>query len=497
MAKRSASPILFVSAEAAPLAKVGGLADVASALPKTLKSMGHDVRIIMPDYGMIENNAALKITPLLEFDVQINPFWTERAYVRTLTLDNNLTVYLVGCNRWFNESTSSETIYRPGAEPYIFFNRAVVSFIERYSEHWLPRVVHCNDWHTGLIPVYLKTLENPLLDQIATVFTVHNLAFQGLFPHETLHWSGLPEHLFTSDQLEFFGQFSFMKGGLVFADMVNTVSPTYASEIQTETFGEGLNGLLSWLNSRERLTGILNGIDTDLYNPETDKQIAAAYSTKKMTGKQKCKAELQKTCGWKPNANTVVIGMVGRLTDQKGMGIIKTAFAKMLQLPVQFVVLGTGDPAFERFLTAQHKKNRNKVCTTIGFDPKLAQKIYAGADLFLMPSQFEPCGLGQMIAMRYGTLPVVRATGGLADTVTDAGVRFDKGNGFTFTEFTPTALTDALKRATTAFQSPTKWPKLVQRAMTTNWSWKTSADAYVNLYQHARDQRKAAELAYR
>jgi len=475
--------ILFAAAEMAPLAKVGGLADVAGALPKALNARGHDVRVIMPAYPMILNNPNWHAEPLLELTVPIHAHWQERATLYQIPLPQ-LTVYLIG-SPWFDGATESTRLYHAEPRAYIFFCRAVAAFIERYAEHWRPQIVHCNDWHTGLIPVYLRALPHPLFETIATVFTIHNLAYQGVFEAELFWQTGLPDHLFAVDGLEFYGKFSFMKGGLLFSDQVNTVSPTYAREIQTPEYGERLEELLRTLAEQRRLSGILNGIDYEEWNPESDPHIPAHYSADDLAGKHVCKHALQETCGWHPDPQRAVIGLVSRLTDQKGLDLIKAISAKILQLPVQLVLLGTGDPDYERFFRLLHKRHRSKVHATIGFDNVWAHQIYAGADMFLMPSRFEPCGLGQLISLRYGTIPIVRHTGGLADTITDYDLTSGAGNGFAFRDYKPAALYEAIERAVNLFADKARWQALVQYAMRQDWSWRRSAQEYEALYIRA------------
>lgn len=478
--------ILFASAEMAPLAKVGGLADVAGALPKALNARGHDVRVILPAYPMILNNPNWHAEPLMEFTVPIHAEWQERATLYQIQLPQR-TVYLIG-SHWFEGATESTRLYSVDPRGYIFFCRAVAAFIERFAEDWQPQIVHCNDWHTGLIPVYLRTLPHPVFEGIATVFTIHNLAYQGVFEAELFAQTGLPGHLFTPDGLEFYGKLNFMKGGLVFSDQVNTVSPTYAREIQTPEYGEQLEGLLRTLAEQRRLSGILNGIDDEEWNPQTDPFIAAHYSADDPSGKAACKRALQQACGWQPDPQRAVIGMVSRLTDQKGLDLIKAIGGKLLQLPVQLVVLGTGDPDYERFFRLMHKRHRAKVHATIGFDNAWAHQIYAGADMFLMPSRFEPCGLGQLISLRYGTIPIVRQTGGLADTIVDYDLNEEAGNGFAFRDYKPAALYDAIERVVNRFAQPTRWNALIQRAMRQDWSWRRSAEEYEALYRRALER---------
>ncbi len=478
--------ILFVAAEMAPLAKVGGLADVAGALPKALRKRGHDARLILPAYPMILNDPRWQIEPLFELPVPIHAGWQEHAHFYKLQLPSSLIVYLVGSS-WFDGATESTRLYSVEPRAYVFFCRAVAAFIAHYNE-WQPQIVHCNDWHTGLLPVYLRVLPHPMFETIATVFTIHNLAYQGVFDAELFGQTGLPGHLFSSDGLEFYGKLNFMKGGLRFSDQVNTVSPTYAREIQTPEYGERLEGLLRTLAEQGKLSGILNGIDEEEWNPKTDPYIPAHYSTEDLSGKQQCKRALQEACGWQPDPTRALVGLVSRLTDQKGLDLIKAISGKILQLPVQLVLLGTGDPAYERHFRLLHKRHRAKVHATVGFDNAWAHQIYAGADMFLMPSRFEPCGLGQLISLRYGTIPVVRHTGGLADTITDYDPLRGEGNGFAFRDYKPAALYEAMERAVSLFADRTRWSTLVQSAMRQDGSWSRSAQEYETLYARTLQQ---------
>ncbi|MCS6923303.1 MAG: glycogen synthase GlgA [Fimbriimonadales bacterium] len=487
--------ILMVSAEAAPLAKVGGLADVAGALPKALNTLGHEARILIPAYPMIEADARWQIEPLTQFDFTIRPGWQETAVVKQLQLPSGVRVYLLQIGDWFANATESTKVYAVDPRAYVAFCRATVEWLQRNAD-WTPHIVHCNDWHTALIPVYLRVQRSERTDAIATVFTIHNLAFQGVFDRTFFAELGLPEYLFDVEGLEFYGQVNLLKGALLYSDRINTVSPTYAAEIQTPEYGERLEGLLRRLADERRLSGILNGIDYDEWNPETDPHLPAHYNADDLSGKAKCKAALQQACGWQPDPSKPLIGLVSRLTDQKGLDLIKALGAKLLQLPFQFVVLGTGDPTYERFFRAMHKRHRARVHATIGFNNAWAHQIYAGADLFLMPSRFEPCGLGQMISLRYGTIPIVRQTGGLADSITPYDAAREAGNGFVFREYKPHALYQAVQQALEAFNQPTVWHALVRRVMRQDWSWRRSADAYAALYAEAVEARSARTPAY-
>ncbi|MDI6827526.1 MAG: glycogen synthase GlgA [Armatimonadota bacterium] len=489
--------VLFVSAEVSPFAKVGGLADVAGSLPKALKAMGNDVRIVMPGYKMVENNPAYAISNRIEHMNVMLGWRNIDVSIKETTLGNGVRVYLV-CAPYFEHCLDSKSIYIPGSEPYAFFAKATLDAIRAMKPTWKPDIIHCNDWHTGMLPVYRSVYydNDPILSQAATVFTIHNLAYQGEFDASILPDYGLPESLFTMDKLECYGKVNFLKAGLVFSDMVTTVSPTYSCEIQTCEYGCRLEGLLSYLNSLGRLRGILNGIDYEEFDPATDKRIRFNYSASNPEGKAKNKAELQSEMGLPMDPNIPLIGLVSRLADQKGLDLIKGAASRIMKLGVQLVVLGIGDRKYEKFLTQLEEKYPSQVKANIGFDAKLAQRIYAGCDMFLMPSRFEPCGLGQLISLRYGTIPIVRCTGGLADTITSYEPSNPNSNGFCFSEYSPSALLGAIKQAVEVYKDKAEWDKLVRRALSSDYSWNTSAKKYVELYWEAvsiRSQNYMAE----
>ncbi|MGQ9487643.1 MAG: glycogen synthase GlgA [Armatimonadota bacterium] len=485
--------VLIVSAEVAPLAKVGGLADVAGALPKALRAMGHDVRIAMPCYRMIEKNPEYPVrTVVKSLPVPINPMTTEEATIRRTNLKDGTPVYLVGHHRYFTEATESKKIYALEPEPYIFFDRTIPLMLEQLN--WIPDIIHANDWHTGFVPVYIRVLHvhQPEWQKVGLVFTIHNLAYQGEFGYDLLWNAGLPEWLFHYERLEFYGRVNFLKGGIVYSDVVNTVSKTYAKEIQTPEYGCRMEGLLQYIASQGRLEGIVNGMDYEEYNPATDPRISAHYSADDPSGKALCKEALQKECGFVPDPNTPVMSMITRLADQKGLDLVAAIAKKILDLGFQFVVLGTGDPRYEQLFTELANKNPQQVKAFIGFDPDLAQRIYAGSDLFLMPSRFEPCGLGQLMALRYGTIPIVRKTGGLADTIADFSPRTGKGNGFVFEDYDSAELLKAIKRALKAYQQPEVWHRLVDSALRSDYSWQHAAGEYTQLYLRALERRSAS-----
>lgn len=481
--------ILLVSSEVAPFAKVGGLADVAGSLPKALATLGegelaNDVRVVMPRYRRIANAKYL-----LDFPVDMG-HRQETAIIRETFVEAKLggvhamvPVYLVDNYHYFNR----DGIYAYGddAERFSFFCRAVLDMLPRLG--WQPDVIHCNDWQTGPIPFLLKkkyAAMNPeFYKKIASVYTIHNLQYQGTFDKSVLGLLGVGEEYFTPDALEFWGQVNFMKAGLVYADVLNTVSRTYAEEIQTPQYGERLEGVLQ--GRSHDLFGIVNGINYHEFNPRTDPRLVANYDKDFLGAKKENKAELQREMGL-PVKDVPVIGLVSRLVSQKGLDILGEAMEQILAEELHFIALGTGDSYFEDQFRNLAAKYPEKCAAQIGFNGVLAQRIYAGSDFFMMPSRFEPCGLGQLIAMRYGTIPIVRATGGLADTVHDFTRQPDSGNGFVFGEYSAAALLDATRRALKLYRGhPEAWNALVRRVMEADYSWSKSAASYVELYQRA------------
>lgn len=479
--------ILFVSAEVSPLAKVGGLADVAGSLPKALAELGHDVRVIMPCYGMIEAQHALRIDPVNgTFPVGTGWHWERTVHLSELNL-GSVPIWLVGGHERFASAASSQEIYQSGFEQYAFFSMAVLAACKRTG--WIPDVVHCNDWHTSLVPVLMREGADPSWDSVASIYTIHNLAYQGIYGSDVLDFVGLPQSLFTWDKLETFGAFNFLKAGAVYSDQVNTVSPTYADEILSPEYGCGLWGLMRHLKELGRLSGILNGIDRHEFDPASDPALPANYSADNLDGKETCRAELLRELGMDPIPGVPLAGIVSRLSSQKGMDLLLASLDEVVELPMQLFVQGVGDPWLADQFDQAARRFPNHVRFAERFDIVLGQRAYAGCDLFLMPSAFEPCGLGQMIAMRYGTLPVVRKTGGLADTVAD-GV-----NGFVFEDPTPGAFVDALARSCTAYSKKPQWSKLQHAALRADYGWAESARKYETLYGRAIASRKGAVRA--
>jgi starch synthase len=364
---------------------------------------------------------------------------------------------------------------------HLFFSQAVLTAMEQLD--WIPDVIHCNDWHTGFLPLLMREKSEAVWDEVASVYTIHNLAYQGEFGLEVLDALDLPHTLFNSEQVEAWGRVNFLKTGCVYADRVNTVSENYANEIQTSEFGCSLEGLMAHLDRKGRLSGILNGIDTDVFNPETDPDIPVHFSARHLSGKRECRAQLLQEVGLPEILGAPLFGVVSRLSSQKGMDLMLKAAEAMFSLPVQLVVQGLGDPALAQAFSGLEARYPNSFRFINRFDPPIAQRIYAGCDCFLMPSAFEPCGLGQMIAMRYGTVPVVRSTGGLADTV------FEGHNGFVFHQIEPMELLAAVERARFSFQNPDGWRSLMLKGMKTDLTWDNSAKLYSRLYAEAQSSR--------
>lgn len=474
--------VAVVSFEVYPLAKVGGLADVAGALPKALKRKGVDVCVFMPFHKKVKENieklglASEKV--LDEFDLGLATDEKASLYKTNLP-GTDISVYLVENERYF----SSEDVYGSpdGGEQAIFFTKAVLESMKNMSVHF--DVIHANDWQTGLLPVYLKTSysNEPTFSGTATIYTIHNLGYQGLFDRMYMGFAKLPDYLFNADAIEFYGKLNFMKGGIVFSDIVNTVSPTYAEEIKTSEYGEKLEGVLQ--SRSDVLYGVLNGIDYEENDPSMDKRITYHYNVDNLDGKWKDKEELQKEMGLEAKPNVPLIGLISRLVDQKGLDLVNDIMRYVMSCDVQFVLLGTGDPKYEKSLSELAKEFPGKAGVKIGFDIKLAQRIYAGSDFFLMPSRYEPCGLGQMYSLRYGTIPIVRYTGGLADTVAE----FDgeNGNGFGFKPYDSAYLARTILKATYYYHKDDDMKRLIRNAMTTDLSWERSAEEYLKLYDLA------------
>ncbi len=498
--------VLLASSEVVGFAKTGGLADVAGALPPALAARGHDCAVIMPLY----RGARLGRVPFTPtghtFALYVAGRDRAGALWQARLPGSDVPVYLVGQPDFFERDdpaqghglyqftlpSGQKRDYSDNCERFTFFSRAVLEAI-RLLDFW-PDVLHLNDWQTGLIAPLLKdeyaqhwtAALRPRYQPIRTLFTVHNIAYQGLFPYHQFLGTGLAPHLFDYRQLEFYGQLSMLKAGLVFADALNTVSPTYAKEIQTAEYGCGLQGVL--FERRERLFGIVNGVDYAVWDPATDPHLPARYDVNTVAERKPvCKAALQRRHGLAEEPRTPLLGVIARLVDQKGVNLILQIAEGLVRLGVQLVVLGEGDAAYHRALLSLRGRFPERIGVTLALDEVLAHQIEAGADMFLMPSQFEPCGLNQMYSLKYGTVPVVRATGGLADTVVDctpATLAAGTATGFVFGPFHTDALGDALRRALGLYhEQPAQWRRLIETGMRQDWSWGRSAAAYEALYE--------------
>ncbi|CRK84515.1 glycogen synthase GlgA [Neobacillus massiliamazoniensis] len=469
--------VLFAVAECGPFVKSGGLADVAGSLPKELKSLGTDVRVILPKYGSISDDFKKKMKKVTEFSISVG--WRNQYCGIEELSYQDVTYYFVD-NEYYFKREKLYGFYDDG-ERFAYFNRAVLEALKQLD--FFPNVLHCHDWHTAMIPFLLRKeyYKRKGYSLIRTVFTIHNLQFQGIFPKEVLgDLLGLDYRSFHSGQLEFFGNMNFMKAALVAADKITTVSPTYKEEIQTINYGEKLDGLLKL--RKEDLIGILNGIDEDFYNPETDSFLYQTYSLTNIDKKSVNKKEIQKLFGLPETSKTPLIVMITRLTKQKGLDLVKCVLPDILQEDVQFIILGTGDNEYEEHFRQAARIYPDKLKVNIGFNEELAHKLYAAGDLFLMPSLFEPCGLGQLIAMRYGTVPIVRETGGLNDTVKAWNEFTGEGNGFSFSHFNAHDMLYTIQRAISIYHDKKVWNTIIKHAMEVDHSWAQSAFKYNQLY---------------
>jgi len=481
--------LLLISSEVEPFAKTGGLADVAGALPQALETLGHDVRVLMPKYRGVERHGTLR-TAVPRVRVPVGDRTTEGALLEG-RLGRAVPVYFLAHDHYYDRPAlygTGQGDYLDNCERFIFFCRGALEALRALG--WTPHVIHANDWQSGLVPVYLETLykDDPALGEVGTLFTIHNLAYQGVFWHFDMPLTGLGWDLFTPAGLEFYGKLNFLKGGLVFADVLNTVSKTYAQEIQTAEFGCGLEGVLQY--RRADLHGVVNGIDVAAWDPATDRDLTKPYSAEDLAGKAACKQALAQELGIDADG-APIIGIVSRLAAQKGLDLVLEALPELVEAGFELVLLGAGEPGLETAFGQAARASRGRIAIRTGFDGALARRIYAGADVFLMPSRYEPCGLGQMISMRYGTIPIVRRTGGLADTVVEARPARRTGTGFGFAEPTARALLEAATRALAAYREPALWRQLQRNAMAQDFSWPASAREYVALY------RKAAKAAGR
>jgi len=477
--------ILFVASEGLPFSKTGGLADVVEALPQTLVMMGHEVAVVLPRYRGTKVSALVLPSLTIPMGEQLR-----FPAVADGTLVSGVRYYFVDDPEYFDRDqlyAAQGKDYPDNAERFAEFSKAAIEI----SKHvWPPDVIHCHDWQSALVPLLLRTLyaADPLLCAVPVVFTIHNLGYQGLFPREILARAGLPEGLFHIDALEFYGEVNYLKAGLLYADYLTTVSRKYAQQIQTPEYGHGLDGVIR--KRAARLEGILNGVDYSAWSPEHDTFIAARYSATDLSGKRVCKKDLLETFRL-PTDHPArpVIGIVSRFTDQKGFDLIAQVADALLKEDLAMVALGTGEPKYEQLFRELVGRFPDKVGVKIAYDNALAHKIEAGADLFLMPSRYEPCGLNQIYSLRYGTVPVVRSTGGLDDTIEAFDPRIGRGTGFKFDAYDGRALLRCVRQALKIYGDEKAWPKLQANGMAKDYSWQASAAEYVRVYAAGRKAR--------
>lgn len=489
--------ILYCSSEVTPFSKTGGLGDVAGSLPKALKNIGCDIRVITPMYtgatGLLWEQLKGKPKKNIEsLPVRIGGRSEDGRLYEGRLPDTDIPVYFISNDIYFGRKglyQEDGEDYEDNLERFSFFSMAVLCAVKKLG--WRPDVIHCNDWQTSLIPVYLKNVvkeDKELRDfykNSGSLLTIHNLAYQGLFNRDKFPSTGLRWHLFNINGLEYYGKINLLKGGIIFSDIVNTVSPTYSREIQTEEEGCGLHGVL-----RERgddLYGILNGVDYNEWEPSKDKYIIARYNTRSLSRKKECKKDLQKNCGLGIK-DVPLIGMVSRLDEQKGFDVLLKIMDELMLLDVQMIILGSGKPGYQDILKGYAAKYPEKISVNLFFDNILAHKIEAGADIFLIPSRYEPCGLSQLYSFRYGAVPVAHKTGGLADTITDyipTNIFTDKATGFLFNHYSEESLLKAILLALFVYRDKALWKRLMVTGMKSDFSWKRSAEEYVKLYEKA------------
>ena len=472
--------VLFLTPEADPFAKTGGLADVAGSLPGALKRLGADVRMVLPFYRVVQEGG-FRTDPVVEnLKVSLGTDTLTADVMESRTVDD-VPVYFIQREDMYNRPNlygNPKGDYYDNLERFSFFSQASLRFMENLP--FRPDVVHCHDWQTGLASALLKA--SSLYRDIPTVFTIHNVGYQGLFPAQKMVLTGLPAPDFFQPQgLEYYGNISFLKAGIVYSEAITTVSPSYAREIQTAEYGRGMEGILSY--RRDSIHGILNGVDYRIWDPATDPLLPANYSPRNLDGKIACKKSLIQDMGLDLSLeNGPLLGVVSRLDKQKGLDLLIEILDDILDLQLGLVVLGTGEKPIQDTLKNAARKHTGRLAAKIGFDNELAHRIYAGSDMFLIPSRYEPCGLTQMYSLKYGAAPLVRATGGLDDTIADFNPDTSEGNGFKFQAADPREFFDAIRKAVTLYKNPDAWKKLILNGMKADFSWDRSARTYLDLY---------------
>lgn len=483
--------ILFAASEGLPFAKTGGLADVVEALPKALAAQGHEVAVVLPRYRGMKTSAV--VMPSLTIPMGARLRFPVIADGATL---NGVHYLFVDDPAYFDRYGiygNAAGDFPDNAERFTEFSRAVIEIAKHV---WPPDVIHCHDWQTGLVPALLRSSysTDPLVKNIPVIFTIHNLGYQGMFPAAILDHAGIPGDLYHPAGIEFYGLVNFLKAGIIYSDYLTTVSEKYAEEIQTPEFGHGLEGVVR--TRADHVVGILNGVDYSAWDPAKDKFIAAKYSAKDLTGKHACKKDLLETFGLAPEHHSrPVLGIVSRFADQKGFDLIAAVATELMQEDVILTVLGTGERRYEELFDSLANEFPARVGVRIAYDNELAHKIEAGADMFLMPSRYEPCGLNQIYSLKYGTVPIVRATGGLDDTVESFDVQHGTGTGFKFLSYTGPALLDSVRQALHLFTDQRIWKRIQLNGMSKDFSWKRPAAEYAKLYQIARQARNQISVA--
>ena len=485
--------ILMVASECVPFVKVGGLADVAGTLPRFLKELGHDIRVILPKYQAIEAKGYVLETLPYALQVRVGRD-IENFRIKTYHSDDGVVYYFIENDRFFDRPGiygSADGDYQDNRERYIFFCRAVLEAVKALM--FRPDIVHCHDWQTGLIPAYLKTThrDDGFFWNTSSVFTIHNIAYQGQYPADTVEAAGFSWFDFTPDKLEFYNHVNFMKCAICLSDAVSTVSPTYAKEIR-EFNGRGLEAVLN--ARRDGIYGILNGLDYDYWNPETDKNIAASYSKQDPSGKKLCKMALEQECGFDIDDDAYILGCVSRLDNQKGFDIILDAMYLLDDKNIKFVVLGSGDQIIKRYLIEAKNKYPKNIAAFFDYNETLAHKIYAGSDAYMMPSKFEPCGLSQMIALAYGTVPIVNRTGGLSDTVSYYVDESQAGNGFVFNISYGENFVQTVLKSEAVFRDKRQWAAVSNNAFNSKFSWNNSVMEYQRMYEDAVSKKKSSVI---
>ena len=478
--------IAFATSECVPYVKTGGLADVGGALPKALAQAGCEVKVFLPLYGSIStlDHELILAEELRNIQVRIGSQLVAVNIWYGKLPQSQVAVYFIDCPHYYHRR-QPYTNDPDEDERFILLQHTVIQILQRYN--WAPDIVHCNDWHTGLLPALLKLNYNwdHLFSATACILSIHNIGYQGRFGRESVGKAGLPyDQYYPGGPLEFDDSFCFLKTGIMYSEIISTVSETYAHEIQTAAYGAGMEGVLAARSSD--LSGILNGIDTEVWNPQKDKLIPHRYSARSLARKKKNKQALLEQAKLPFDEDVAVLGIVTRLTKQKGIELLQPIIHEVMQLPLQIVALGSGEKELEDFLKWAALTYKDKFSACIGYDNELAHLITAGADMFLMPSLYEPCGLNQMYSLNYGTVPIVRKTGGLADTVKDYHEYYGEGNGLAFNDFTPHALYLTILRARDLFQNKQTWHEIMQRGMRQDFSWQASAKRYIELYKKAK-----------